>query len=843
MIKSKIMKKIIILNLLLTSSLFSQDYYYEKYAPFDENIKSPEEFLGYPIGEMHTRHDQIVSYMEYLSNISDKAQIFYYGETYEKRKLVILAISSSDKILNLEKIRENHISYLDPKHPNYSEKSKPVEIPVIINLAYSVHGNEPSTSEAALLTAYTLIGSKSDEISKYLSDSIILIDPTLNPDGRDRHTHWVNTYKGSPLVDDPQDAEHNEYWPGGRTNHYWFDLNRDWYLGINPESRSKLKWYHSWKPNVTADFHEMGTNSTYFFVPFKPNGSLNPVIPKENYEYFNFLFGTYFADALDEIGTLYFTRERFDRTYPGYGSAYPDYLGGIGLLFEQASSRGHKQKTQFGEITFPFTIKNQYVSGMTTIKASVANKEKLKNYQSNFYKSAITESTQKRVKGYTFNKGNDNNKTKAFIDKLKLHNIDVLRDGNKFYVPTVQKNYRLVRSFFETHEKYRDSVFYDASAWSMANIYDIDYSSSNKDFEGEEVENIDGLFQVNSFSESNYAYILDSQDYNIPAITYDLLSNEVFTSASFKPFTIQTSSGVKTFNYGSLIIPLSIQKKLNSNELYEKMMSVQKKYNVNIYSVQSGLSATGIDLGSGYVMPINKPNAMMLIGTGVRAYEAGEVWHLLDQRVGMPITKIPMRNFDNISMDKYNVLVLVSGDYKLSDSQIQKIKTWAENGNTIISIGSGSKLLIENKIVDENLLEKEEFDEMDYLAYGDAEENRDKEQIGGVILNSIIDLTHPLAFGYENNTLPVYKNNSIWLKPSKNSYSSVVRYSDDPLIDGFLTEKNKSKINKSVSLVVSKVGSGIAVMFADNPNFRGAWYGTNRLFLNAIFLGDKIDIP
>ena len=372
--------------------------------------------MGYPIGEMQTRHDLIVSYMEYLSNVSDKAQIIHYGETYEKRKLVILAISSSDKILELEKIRENHISYLNPEHPNYLEESKPEDLPVIINLAYSVHGNEPSTSEAALLTAYTLIGSKSDEISKYLSESIILIDPTLNPDGRDRHTHWVNTYKGSPIVDDPQDAEHNEYWPGGRTNHYWFDLNRDWYLGIHPESRSKLKWYHSWKPNVTADFHEMGTNSTYFFVPFKPNGSLNPVIPKENYEYFNFLFGSYFAEALDEIGTLYFTREIFDRTYPGYGSAYPDYLGGIGLLFEQASSRGFKQKTQFGEITFPFTIKNQYVSGMTTVKASVANKEKLKDYQSNFYKSALTESSRKKVRGYIFNEGNDKNKTKAFID-------------------------------------------------------------------------------------------------------------------------------------------------------------------------------------------------------------------------------------------------------------------------------------------------------------------------------------------------------------------------------------------------------------------------------------------
>ena len=837
------MKKILLLNLLFISSLFSQDYYFEKYAPFDENIKSPEEFLGYPIGEMQTRHDLIVSYMEYLSNVSDKAQILHYGQTYEKRKLVILAISSSDKIIDLEKIRENHISYLDPEHPNYSKESKPENLPVIINLAYSVHGNEPSTSEAALLTAYTLISSKSDEISKYLSDSIILIDPTLNPDGRDRHTHWVNTYKGSPLVDDPQDAEHNEYWPGGRTNHYWFDLNRDWYLGIHPESRSKLKWYHSWKPNVTADFHEMGTNSTYFFVPFKPNGSLNPVIPKENYDYFNFLFGSYFADALDEMGTLYFTREIFDRTYPGYGSAYPDYLGGIGLLFEQASSRGFKQKTQFGEITFPFTIKNQYVSGMTTVKASVANKEKLKDYQSNFYKSAITDSSRKKVRGYIFNEGNDKNKTKAFIDKLKLHDIKVLNNKEQFYVPTVQKNYRLVRSFFETHQQYRDSVFYDASAWSMANIYDIDYSASNKDFVGEEVDDIDELFEVNEFSESNYAYIIDSQDYNIPAVTYDLLNNEVFTSASFKPFTIQTSTGTKSFNYGSLIIPLSVQKKLNSDELYEKMKSIQKKYDVNIYSVESGLSSSGVDLGSGYVMPLNKPSAMMLIGTGVRSYEAGEVWHLLDQRVGMPITKVPMRNFDNISMDKYNVLVLVSGNYKFSDNQIEKIKTWAENGNTIISIGSGSKLLIDKKIVDENLLEKEESNAINYLAYGDARENRGKEQIGGVILNSIIDLSHPLAFGYENNSLPLYKNNSIWLKPSKNNYSSVVRYSENSLIDGFLSENNKAKIKESVSLVVSRVGRGIAVMFADNPNFRGAWYGTNRLFLNAILLGDKIYIP
>ena len=837
------MKKIVILSLLLTWTLSSQDYYYSKYAPFNENIKTPEEFLGYPIGEMHTRHDLIVSYMEYLSDISDKAQVFYYGNTYEKRKLLILAISSTEKISTLEEIREKHISYIDPDHPNYNSEAKPSDFPVIINLGYGVHGNEPSSSEAALLTAYTLVSSQSDEIKNYLSQSVILLDPTINPDGRDRHTHWANTYKGSPLVDDPQDAEHNEYWPGGRTNHYWFDLNRDWYLAIHPESRGKLKWYHTWQPNVTTDFHEMGSNSTYFFVPFKPNGSLNPVIPKENYNYFNFLFGSYYARALDEIGTLYFTREVYDRTYPGYGSSYPDYLGGIGILFEQASSRGHKQKTQFGEITFPFTIRNQYISGMTTVMASVENKESLQDYQGKFFKSAITEANQKKIKGYTFDLGKDRNKTKAFIDKLKIHDIKVLRNGKKFFVPTAQKNYRIIRTFFETQEKYRDSVFYDASAWSMANIYDINYESSNKNFVGTEVKNDDNLFQVNRFSKSSYAYIIDSQDYNIPALTYNLLENEIYTSASFKPLTIQTSNGLKNFNYGSLIIPLSIQKKLNSDELFEKMKSIQEKYKVDIYSVETGLSSLGIDLGSRNVFPLNEPKAMMLIGTGTRAYEAGEVWHLLDQRVGMPISKIPLRNFDNVTFDKYNVLVIVSGNYKLTDDQIEKIKNWAEKGNTIISIGSGSKFLIDKKIVDESLLEKKESNEIGYLAYGDARENRGKEQIGGVILKSKIDLTHPLSFGYEDELLPVYKNNSIWLKPSKNEYSSVVRYADDPLMDGFLSESNKKMLNESVSLVVSKIGNGVAIMFSDNPNFRGAWYGTNRLFLNAIFLGDRIYIP
>jgi hypothetical protein len=784
------MKKFILLNILFLGSLYSQDYFFEKYAPFDEDIMSPEEFLGYPIGEMHTRHDLIVSYMTYLSNVSDKADMFSYATSYEGRKLIYLIVSSPEKINNIESIRKSHLSYIKPDDENYIQSDKPSDFPVIVNLGYNVHGNEPSSSEAAMLTAYTLISSKSKEVEDYLENSIILIDPTINPDGRDRHTQWVNSYKGSPLVDDPQDAEHNEYWPGGRTNHYWFDLNRDVLLGIHPETRGKIEFHHNWYPNVTMDFHEMGTNSTYFFVPWKTHAAKDPVIPQENYEYFERLFGEFFAKGLDEIGSLYFSKEAFDKTYPGYHSSYGDLMGGIGMLFEQASSRGHKQVTQFGEITFPFTIRNQYVSGMNTVKASVEMKDELKEYQQRFFASALTDADKKRIKGYSFKMGKDRNKTKAFIDKLMIHDISVLKDNNNFFVPTKQRNYRTVRSMFETNTEFRDSVFYDASAWSIANFYDIDYNSSSKDFRGVKLDNIDDLFTVNEIHQSEYAYIINSVDYNIPAVINSLVNNNILVSTAFKPFTINTSSGLVPFDYGSLVIPVNLQK-ISSKELFNKLKNIQNKFQVNIYSAPSGLSSGGIDLGSGYVSAVKKQKAMMLVGTGVRSYEAGEVWHLLDQRVGMPISKIPIRNFDRVSLDTYTTMVIVSGSYDFNEDQIKKIKDWASNGNTIISIGSGSKFLIDNEIVNEKLLKSEKNeDTKDFQPYIDAQDNRGKERIGGIILNAEVDLTHPIGFGYEDSNIPVYRNNTVWIQPADNEYSSVVRYTSDPLIDGFITVKN-----------------------------------------------------
>ena len=424
-----------------------------------------------------------------------------------------------------------------------------------------MHGNEPSSAEAAILSAYTLVASNNDKIKRLIENSVIFIDPTINPDGRDRHSQWANQYKSINLVADSNDAEHNEAWPRGRTNHYWFDLNRDWLLGINPESRGKLEWYHSWYPNVVTDFHEMGTNSNYFFEPMKRNASVKPMIPDENYSVLSPIFAEYYVKALDSIGSFYYTKESFDETYPGYGSSYPDVQGAVAILFEQASSRGHLQETNYGTMSFGFTIRNQYLSSIATVEAAVDNKDLLRDYQMRFFNSSVTEFKNEKVKAYEFGDMYDQNRNKAFIDKLLLHKIKVYNSKGKFVVPVNQPQSRMVKNFFETHSKYVDSVFYDASAWSVSNIYNMK-SKELKTFIGEsEIKSTESFVKNLKPKKSNYAYILDWDDYNSPAALNHLQKNGIITYSAFKPFTIKVNgtNSSKKFNYGSVLIPVSKQ--------------------------------------------------------------------------------------------------------------------------------------------------------------------------------------------------------------------------------------------------------------------------------------------
>ena len=570
------------------------------------------------------------------------------------------------------------------------------------------------------------------------------------------------------------------------------------------------------------------------------------MIPDENFSVLSPIFAEYYVKALDSIGSFYYTKESFDETYPGYGSSYPDVQGAVAILFEQASSRGHLQETNYGTMSFAFTIRNQYLSSIATVEAAVDNKELLRDYQMRFFNSSVTEFKNEKVKAYEFGDMYDQNRNKAFIDKLLLHKIKVYNSKGKFVVPVNQPQSRMVKNFFETHSKYVDSVFYDASAWSVSNIYNMK-SRELKSFFGEsEIKTTKGFVKNLKPKMSNYAYVMDWDDYNSPAALNHLQKNGIITYSAFKPFTIKVNgtNSSKKFNYGSVLIPVSKQN-ISSKKLFDIIIEMQNKFEIPIYNSESGYSLKGIDLGSNNFR-INKPvKVALLIGEGVNSYEAGEVWHLLDTRIGLPLTKLKLSQFSGISLKKYKTLIMVSGSYnQLGKGEVKKIKKWVEEGNTLITIARGSSWAISKKLINESLVESKKDSTHSRKNYVDAREFIGRERIGGVILKADIDLTHPIAFGYNDNSIPVYKNNNVFINKTKNDYSSVAIYSNDFHIDGYISETNREDfIPGSASIIISKVGSGRVVVFADNPNFRGTWYGTNKLFLNAIFFGNNISVP
>ena len=404
----------------------------------------------------------------------------------------------------------------------------------------------------------------------------------------------------------------------------------------------------------------------------------------------------------------------------------------------------------------------------------------------------------------------------------------------------------MVKNVFETYNKYNDSVFYDASAWSMSNFYNMKAKKIKSFSTEKEITSTDNLVNNIIIKKSNYAYVLDWDDYNSPAALNFLQKNDIITYSAFKPFTIKLNGSKmnKDFNYGSILIPVSKQK-IDSNKLFEIVKSMQEKFNVPLFYSNTGFSVKGIDLGSNNFRINKKVKVGLLIGDGVNSYEAGEVWHLLDTRVEMPLTKIRLNQFNRISLKKYTTLIMVSGLYsQLSVGDINKIKEWVEMGNTLITIGSASSWAIKKNIVEESLVKSKKDSIFSRKRYVDARENIGKERIGGSILSVDLDLTHPLAFGYRDTSIPIYKNNNVFINTTKNHYSSVGIYSKKPHIDGYISKYNmKHNIPGSSSLIVSKVKSGRVIIFADNPNFRGTWYGTNKLFLNAIFLGQNISVP
>ena len=817
---------ILIFTIILSTNMSSQthlSYYFGDNTNFDESIPKPSEIIGHEVGELHVTHDKLVQYMYAVAEASDRVLIEETGKTYENRPLLILKVSSNKNIKVLEKIQKKHIEISDGKKMNEFNN-----MPAVVYQGYGVHGNEASASNASILGIYYLAASNSEETNEILNNTIILFDPCLNPDGFQRFANWVNSNRNLVPNPDNNDREFSEVWPGGRTNHYWFDLNRDWLPVQLPESQARVKTFTEWLPNIVTDHHEMGTNSTFFFQPGVPS-RVNPLIPNLNQELTEKI-AKYHADYLDKIGSLYYSKEDYDDFYFGKGSTYPDANGGIGILFEQGSSRGHIQNSQNGILTFPFAIRNQLTTTLSTLKAASSLKNELLAYMNAFYVNNFNESAKSKYKGIGF--GNNQDKTSSYqlAKILKAHKIDVFETNDekfKYYVPIKQKKSKLIKAMFDTQTKFEDSLFYDVSAWTFPLAFNLNYDFLNDSFD------VNKLFEkpigkVSDFS--TYGYLIKPHDYNIPAFINYLQEKKIRLKSSSKSFKIKNNF----FDYGSILIPVEGQSQ-KPEKLFNLLTNISNKTGIDVYSLSSGYE-DNIGVGSNSFTTIVKPKVGLIVGNGVRAYDAGEIWHLFDTRYKIPITKIDIKNLNRANLLEYSHIILPS--YSGKNIDIKKIENYLKNGGNLIAYRSSINWLKENKIINIDFLKNDKY--ASNVSFEDRGKFTGSQVIGGTIFNTKIDKSHPINFGIINDNLPTFKNNTIFMKPEKNSFNNPIQYSKNALLSGYISDDNLELLIKSVPFKIKRYFSGKIFLFADNTNFRAFWYGTNRLLMNTIYLSNKM---
>ncbi len=816
-------------------------YYLPENVSLDAAVPTPEAVIGHEIGEWHLSHDKLVYYFYELVRASDKVQVEVYGYTHEHRPLLNVTITSAANHTRLEQIRQEHLKISDPYASTDMQSA-----PLVVRLGYSIHGNEASGSNAAPLLAYYLAAAQSTEIDSLLQKTVILIDPCLNPDGLQRFSNWVNQHKSENLVADQNNREFHEPWPSGRTNHYWFDLNRDWLLATQPESQARLQLFYKWRPNIQTDHHEMSHNNTFFFQP-GITSRVYPGTPARTRELTEKI-AAYHARLFDKNLRLYYSKESFDDYYLGKGSTYPDLNGAVGILFEQASSRGKLRHTENGLLSFPFTIKNQLLASLSTLKAGIELREELLRHQRDFYSSSLEMARKDEAKAIVF--GNDKDALKAhyLADLLMKHQVQVYAPlknvqvndraflaGHSFIVPMAQPQYRLIKALFERRTKFEDSLFYDVSTWTMDLAYDVDIESlNNKNIADDLVgERVDTLVFPEGGAEwkSRYAYAIDWHSHNAPALVNQLLRQDLLLKVATEPFTdIKGRQHAR----GTVVLPLGLQAKSNQF-IYDLIEKYANQYHVDVYALETGYTPDGVDIGSPALETITKPRIAMLVGTNVSGYEAGETWHLLDHQFGMDLTLLPVDILNRIKLNSYNVLLMPDGSYSALDAAGQeKIKRWVQDGGRIVAWKGALRWLEKANLAGFELAHNP-LDTAAQVPYAAYENYKGARQIGGAIFNVRIDRTHPLFYGYEKDQLAMFKNSELTIKAKSRALAHPAYYTDKPRLSGYANNESIEHIKNTAAVTVADYGLGKIVAMADNPNFRGYWYSSTKLLMNAIY--------
>ena len=815
---------------------------------YNSQIPVPKDIIGHTIGERHTVPHQVVEYFQAIANESDRVEYFQHGVTYEGRRQVHVVVTSPANHARLEDIRLAHLRLSDS--PSEVGDSEIEGMPIVVYAGYSIHGNEASGTEAAILTLYHLAAGEGQEIEDLLENSIIIVDPMFNPDGRDRFADWANRFRGTAHTWDSQDLEHNEAWPGGRTNHYLFDLNRDWLPAVHPESQARLEVFHRWRPQILTDHHEMGSNATFFFQPGIQSRT-NPNTPRENQELTRKI-GHYHARALDMRGSLYYTEESFDDFYYGKGSTYPDINGAIGILFEQASSRALARSTQNGPLTYGYSVSNQFSTSLSTLEAAVELRTELLTYHRDFYRSAGQLFDDAESKAYVVSTKGAKARAYDIITLLGRHQIvvnELSRDleaediygerrmfekEHAFVVSMNQRQARLIKALFERQTEFSDSLFYDVSTWTLPLSYGMEYAELERVPALGQLIDVEMLATGEFRGQSAYAYVIPWDGLYASRALYRLQEAGVRVRASSRDFAASSGGVLHSFKKGALIVWVQ-QEGVSSDDIREALLSAAEQDFVSVFPVDTGLTPDGPDLGTGTADVLAKTTVALVAGSGTSSYNVGEVWHLLSHRMRIPVSLIDSGRLESIKLDDYTVLVHAGGNVSIPDN----VQKWVSEGGTLITLSSATSTLIDDELIS---LEERELDVdslIQNVPYDKITSARGAQRIGGSILNALLDETHPIAYGI-GNSLPLFRNSSSFFDRDKAPGSAPVVYSSDPWISGYVSDERRPMADGAVAVGVAEMGRGNIIYFADNPNFRGFWLGSARLFLNAVVFGPTL---
>ncbi len=826
------------------------DYFLVNGVSYDQTVLKPTEVFGHDIGDQPARHDLMVSYIRQLAENSPRMMVETIGFSHENRPILFVTVSSPENLARIEEIKAQHLLRTDPERADEASD----DLPVVTWVNYGVHGAEASGMEAAAPTLYHLAAAQDDATRTQLENSVILITAVFNPDGHSRRISWISQYGSDVRATDPAHEIHNQYWPGGRTNHYWFDLNRQWLLQTQPESRAWLAKWHEWRPQVSADMHEMGPNSTYYFHPGVPTRKY-PLVPDRARELLVEIAG-YHQAFMDSEGKLYFSEEGFDNYYIGKGSTYPQVNGSLGILFEAGAQMGIARESDQGIKTFANNIRNHFRTSLTTIEGAAAMRQKLHDFQRDFYAEAEDLARADRVKAYVFRAPEDTVRLNMFLDLLARHRVEAhrvsgsVRAGGKTYgeesyiVSLNQSQYRMAKAMFNRITEFPDKVFYDVSGWTLPLAYGLEYDEVT----GNPSNRLGARAQA-SFApgpapdETPYAYVFRWSDYYAPRAVNELLQAGVMARVSKEPIRVQTTRGVVAFERGAIIVQRELQT-VSQAEIHAMMQRFAARDGLTIHAATSGHTLdAGADLGGrNSVSDLQAPKILLVTGPGVTSYDAGEVWHQLDHRMNIPVTLVRKERLGGVDLTGYSHVILVGGNRaRLNNSMTEKVEAWVRAGGTFVAHRQGANWAAKNLFAKKEKKKDEKKALTERLAYADKGQKDAEHVIGGALFESDVDITHPMGFGYVRRLVATNRNTSIVLPVPEDPYAQVAVYTEQPLLSGYASPKRIGEISGTPMITAERHGRGAVVLFADNPNFRATYLGAEKLFLNALFFSTAFD--